>query len=219
LNIELYPSSSTDNLGTANKPFVANDVIGVSDGLAHPPSFLATGFLHTMGDIENLYSLSVSYGGHATVDGNVENVSSLLVNEQGVLKVNHDLVGVPQVIITFGSTLELGGTAGFVLNAISNFQFEIGPNTLILDHPAGNSLNNQISLNPNAIIELAHMHFDQASFIPNSPGSLTGKLQLTDHGRQVYQLTDVVENTASGTTFSVGLDKTTGNDFVSYHLT
>jgi hypothetical protein len=132
-------------------------VIGVADGLAHPPSLLVTGFLHTKGDIENLYSLSVSYGGHATVDGNVENVSSLLVNEQGVLKVNQDLVGVPQVIITTGSTLELGGTAGFVYNAISSFQFGIGPSTLILDRPTSGSFINQLSLSLNAIIELAHV--------------------------------------------------------------
>jgi hypothetical protein len=217
LNIELYVNS-TDDLGTAHQPFVANDLIGVAAGLSHPPSLLVTGFLHAHGDLENLSSLSVSYGGRASVDGNVENVPSLIVNEQGSLKVNQDLVDVPQVIITFGSTLELGGTAGFVSNAVSNFQFGIGPNTLILDHPMSGSFNNQISLNPDAIIELAHMHFDQASFIPNSPGSLTGKVQLTYHGKQVYQLADVVENTFSGTTFSVGRDTTTGNDFVSYHL-
>jgi hypothetical protein len=215
MNVELYVSS-TDNLGTSHKPFQTNDVIGVNAGLNHPIGFEVTGFLHA-NSIQNVTYLDVGLGGNLVVDDSIRNVQALDVYETGVVKVKGDLVNVPNATLSFGATLELGGNAGFVFGSITSFQFGIGPSTLILDNPTQGSFKNQIVLEQNSIVELGHMKFDKADFIPSVPGSQTGKVQLTEHGKPVYQLANVVENPFPGTFLSVGHDRATGNDFVSYH--
>lgn len=211
LNVHLDVSSTVD-LGTARKPFQTNDLIGVNDGLGQPPALTVSGFLYAH-SVQNLSYLGVGEsGGYAMIDGNVSSVGWIDVHEQGVLNVRGNMGSVGQVTVSTGATLELGGTAGS-----ATFGFGIGPSKLIIDHPGGKSFQNLISFDPNATLELGHMQFDAATFMPKSAGSFAGSLKLTEHGKQVYSLANVTQIPTPGFGFSVGHDKTTGFDFVSYH--
>lgn len=211
LNINL-DVTSTDDIGTAQKPLRTNDVIGVSNGLGQPPNLTVMGFLHAH-SIQNLAALGVGEtGGHATVDGNLKNVGWVNVYEQGNLNVKGDLVNVPQVTITTGSTMELGGSA-----AGTDFEFGIGPSKLILDHPGGKSFQNVIGFGPDSTLELGHMQFDGAAFALKTGSEFSGSLTLTNHGKAAYTLANVTETPRSGFGFTVGHDRATGMDTVSFH--
>ncbi len=211
LNI-LLDASSVDNLGTAQTPFVANDVIGASAGISYPGLFV-TGFLHA-DDLANLSDLQIPSSGGVIVSHDLINVQTVEVHDGGFLDVGRDLLNVGRFSISFGSTIEVGHIIGR-----TDISFGIGGGTLILDHPQRNLLNNSFALGAGGNIvniELGHTVFDAADFIPSVPGGLNGKIDLMDHGRLVYQLNHVSESTPAGI-LTVGMDKTTGYDFVSYH--
>lgn len=216
MNVEAYVSS-TDDLGTAHKPFQTNDIIGVAQGLNHPPTLTVTGFLHT-NEIQNLYRVSGS-GGQTTVSGNVQNVGFLNAYEQGVVDVKGNLVGVPQVSASTGGTIELGGHAGNIQGSATVLEFGYGGGKIILDNPGGKAFQNLIDFNPGATLELGHMQFDAAKFVPKAPGVFDGSLQLTEHGKLVYTLNNMAEISTPGYGFSVGRDAATGNDAVMYKAT
>lgn len=212
LNITL-DVASYDNLGTANKAFQTNDVVGVANGLGQLPSLTVSGFLHSH-SIQNLSALGVGEsGGHVTVDGNVKNVGWMNTYEQGNVNVKGNLVNVPQVTITTGSTMEVGGSA-----AGTDFEFGFGPSKLILDHPGGTILQDRIGFGPDSTLELGHMQFDAAKFT-NKPGGYgyQGFVQLIDNGKTVYTLANVTETPRPGFGFSVSHDTTTGMDAVTFH--
>jgi hypothetical protein len=213
LDIQLN-TSSTDDLGTSQNPFVANDVIGATTGMTYPGLF-TTGFLHA-NTIKDLGDLQIPSASGVTVRHDLVNVTDVEIHDGGVLDVGRNLVNVQDVAISFGSTMEVGDSIGK-----TSFAFGIGGGTLILDHPAGRALGNSLSLGlgqpgVDVNIELGHVAFDAADFIASVPGSLTGKVDLTEHGRLVYQLTNVKELAPAGV-FTVGVDKANGYDFVSYH--
>jgi hypothetical protein len=211
LNIRLDVSSS-DNLGTAANPFVANDVVGATTGLTHP-SLAVNGFLHT-NDIRNLSDINIDSDASITVRRSLVNVQSIEAHDGGSLSVGGNLINVKTGVISFGSTVQVGHGIGNTA-----FSFGIGGGDLILNDPQGHGLGNRLNVgdgNAPAVIELGRLKFNAADFIPNSPGSLTGKLDLTENGHTVYQLRDVQESTSGGM-FTVGLDSKTGYDFVSYH--
>jgi hypothetical protein len=69
--------------------------------------------------------------------------------------------------------------------------FGISGGTLILDRAPPKSLGSHIQFSLNTTtdkIELGHLDFDAADFIPSAAGSLSGKIELTEHGKPVYQL-------------------------------
>jgi hypothetical protein len=221
LNVQI-DTASTENLGTASSPFLTNDIIGASVGLTSP-SIDVTGFLHA-GDIGNLSFVGVegnaaltarnianvrdltTIGRKLNVSNDIINTQQFTATEESVDRIGGSLINVQKVGASFGATIEVGrslGTAQVTLGGI-------GSGTLILDHPESHHLTNAISfLGTNDTIELGNLVFDTASFLPNSPGATTGKLQLSEHGHPVYQLTDVTIP-ANGT-FSVGTDTTTGH--------
>lgn len=204
-------ASSTESLGTAQSPFVADDVIGAALGMTFPSLFM-TGFLHA-DNIANLSDLQMPSDSGVTVKHDLVNVQNVEVHDGGFLDVGHDLVNVQHVTISFGSSVEVGHNIGK-----SSFAFGIAGGSLILDHP-GHRLDNAfaLGLGGNAVnIELGRVRFDAADFVPNVPGSLTGKIDLTEHGRVVFQFDHVTETAPAGV-LTVGVDHTTGFDFVSYH--
>jgi hypothetical protein len=211
LNIQL-DASSTDNLGTALNPLVVNDVIGATIGMTHP-SLAMTGFLDAA-NIRNVSDIIIDSDGGVTVRHDLTNVKTVEAHDGGFLSVGENLVNVQAVTISFGSTVGVGSGIGNTA-----FSFGIGGGNLILDHPHVHSLGNLLNVGDGispAVIELGNRNFNAADFIPNSPGSRTGKLDLTENGRTVYKLSDVQEGAAGGT-FTVGIDSKTGYDYVSYH--
>jgi hypothetical protein len=211
LNIRL-DVSSTDNLGTAANPLVVNDVVGATTGLTHP-SLAMDGFLHA-NNIRNLSDIIIDSDAGLTVRHNLVNVQSIEAHDGGFLSVGDNLVNVKTVGISFGSTVGVGHGIGNTA-----FTFGIGGGNLILNNPHGHSLGNLLNVGDGlgpAVIELGRLSFNAADFIPNSPGSLNGRLDLTENGHSVYQLKDVQE-LASGGMFTVGIDSKTGYDYVSYH--
>jgi hypothetical protein len=204
-------TSSTENLGTAQTAFVADDVIGAATGMTFPSLFV-TGFLHA-DNLENLSDLQMPSSSGVTLKHNLVNVQTVEVHDGGFLDVGHDLVNVQHVTISFGSIVDIGHSIGK-----SSFAFGIGGGSLILDHPA-HRLNNAFSLGQGGsavTIELGHVRFDAADFVPSAPGSLSGKIDLTEHGRVVFQFSNVTEAAPAGV-LTVGVDHATGFDFVSYH--
>jgi hypothetical protein len=202
---------STESLGTAQNPFVTDDVIGAASGLTLPGLFV-TGFLHA-DNIANLSDLQMPSSSGVTIKHDLINVQNVEAHDGGFLDVGHDLVKVQHVSISFGSMIDVGHSIGK-----SSIVFGIGGGSLILDHP-GHRLDNAFSLGLGgspAIVELGRVRFDAADFVPNAPGSLTGKIDLTEHGRQVFQFDHVTESAPAGV-LTVGVDHTTGFDFVSYH--
>ena len=210
LNV-LLTSGSVENLGTPQSPFVTNDVIGVSVGLT-PPSLFLTGFL----DARNVVNISgadiPSSGGLHVSNDLIKSQFPLTVHDGGTLLVGNDLISVPQIGVSFGSTVEIGHGVDHTA-----FTFGIGGGTLILDRPPHGYLANMINLGREpTTIELGGLTFDQADFIPSVPGSLSGKIELLESGKQVYQLSHVNEFSPLGSV-SVGVDPTTEYDFVSTH--
>jgi hypothetical protein len=156
--------------------------------------------------------LHVPSSGGLTVSRDLAHIPFITVDDGGFIDVHHDLVNVKHAGIAFGSTIEVGHRLGE-----TSFVFGISGGNLILDHPSHGALGNPFALGFDAVkIELGHLDFDAAVFIPNASSGLTGKIDLTEHGKLVYQLTEVSKS-ASGGVFSVGVDKSTGYNYVSYH--
>jgi hypothetical protein len=211
LDIQLNANAFED-LGTEQHPFVAHNVVGATAGLTHPSLFMV-GFLHAH-DIKNLSDLQLPSGTGVTVDHDLVNVQTVEPHDGGFLDVNHDLVGVAHVNISFGSTVDVGHSVGK-----TSFVSGIGGGTLILDNPARHKLDNPIALGSGGSafnIELGHVTFDAADFIPAIPGGLSGEIDLTEHGRIVYRFTNVSETAPAGI-LTVGFDKTTSYDVLAYH--
>jgi hypothetical protein len=222
LHIKL-DAQSTEDLGSASAPFLTNDIIGASAGLT-PLTLNVAGFLHAR-DVKDLAALLTDGSGSITVR-NIENVNDLtMIGTHAVLNVEHNIVNVPQFTDTEESVTHVGGSlvnvqtfaASFggtmqVEHSVGTTQFTlggIGSGNLILDHPEHRHLTNPITLAGNGdTIELGGLVFDKADFLPNSPGSSSGTVQLSEQGRPVYQLTDVTLRDTG--TFSVGIDKSTG---------
>jgi hypothetical protein len=222
---------STEDLGNAQAPFFTDDVIGVAGKLGFP-SLDVTGFLHA-DTVRNLANIELEgsaagiiahqlknvafvavLGGAGTVDvsGNAE-THTLLVADEGSIHIHHNLIGGQSVQISFGGVVEVGHKFGN-----PDVTFGISGGTLILDHAPPKSLGSHIlfSLGTTDKIELGHLDFDAAAFIPSAVGSLSGKVQLTEHGKPVYQLSDVSFPVGAGRTFSVGTDPATGFHFIAH---
>jgi hypothetical protein len=58
--------------------------------------------------------------------------------------------------------------------------------------------------------------FDAAAFIPSAPGSLSGKVELTEDGKPVYLLSDVSFPAGASSALSVGTDPATGFHFIAH---
>jgi hypothetical protein len=226
----LLDTSSTEDIGSAQAPFLTNDVIGANIG-GTLPSLSVTGFLHahdvenlvgvfiegksglSAHDIKNVKSLTVLSGpGTLDVKHDLVNVQQLDVVEESVAHVGQDLVNVDSVSLSFGGKLEVGHSLGS-----SQVTFGAAGGTLILDKPPHGTLSNAIALTfAQEKIELGRLTFDKAAFVANASGSTDGKIQLTEHGRPVYQLADVTLPQGATHILSVGFDRSTGFDFIAH---
>jgi hypothetical protein len=220
---------SNEDLGTAQAPFLTNDIIGAAIGIS-PPTLDVAGFLHAR-EVKNLLQLTSDSGSLSARDiknvqfvsmigthtsmqikHDIVNVQQFTATEESVVHVDGDLVKVQQAGISFGATLEVGRDLGATKLTIGGLG-----GTLILDHPEHHRLTNAITLDGgNDRIELGRLRFDKADFLPNSPGSSSGRIQLTEHGRSVYEMTNVTLGAGPTSTFSVGFDKATGYHFVAF---
>jgi hypothetical protein len=54
-----------------------------------------------------------------------------------------------------------------------------------------------------------------AGCIPSAPSSLSGKVELTEHGNPVYQLSNVSFPVGASSALSVGTDPATGFHFIA----
>jgi hypothetical protein len=206
-------ASSEENLGTASSPFVVDNLVGVGPGLTHP-SLNVSGFLDAR-NIVNLSDLQVLPSGDVSTSGNLVFVQSVEAHDGGDMSVGGSLLNVGTMSISFGSTVEVGHSLGNTA-----FSFGIGGGTLFVDHPAPHAMGNKLALGPGngqPTIELAGLQFDQADFIPNAPGSSSGKIDLLNNGAQVYQLSNVTETGPAGI-LTTGVDAKTGHDFIAYHF-
>jgi hypothetical protein len=189
LHVQLDVGGSLEDLGTQTAPFVTNDVIGAGVGLGSPDLFV-DGFLQAQ-DVRNLILVQV--------DGFQEGAAGL--------DVRHDLTNVKALDVQSNSKVEIGHNFGS-----TSFSLEGGTNTLILDQTPKGSLDNSIIVLGTAIIELGHVKFDHADFIPPLPGSADGHIQLTNHGVPVYELDNVLGGALTAS-FG-GIDKVTHNDIL-----
>jgi len=224
-------ASSTDDLGTAQQPFLAGDVIGASSGVSFP-SLSVLGFLHAH-EIEHLSGLTLGGRSSLVMARDIVDVQRITVLAgPSTLNVSYDLVNVQQLAVTTVSTATIGHDLSHVGTVSLSFggQLEVGHHigatavgfgaaggTLILDRPEHGQLTNTVSFGQGGEkIELGKLAFDKADFIPAVPGSQSGRIQLTEHGRPVYELTSVTF--ANGTTpvLSVGRDQATGYHFVAH---
>ena len=205
LDIKVDVSSTEDirfpgGPGTAlDDPFIAKDVIGASVGLSPPPVlFIQNGSYLSVRDISNFTSIVVGIGGASSG-----------------LNVRHDLTNISNLIFAAGGDVEVGhdiGTTGFL------FESMMAPSTLILDKPPSGSLDNRVDFAAAlplsaAKVELGDLAFNGFSVSQNPNGSET--IKLTNHGRQVYALTDVTGG-ATVANLAVGVDRKTGNDFLEF---
>jgi len=222
----LLAVNSTDDLGTAGDPFVARDVIGASRGLT-PPALTVSGFLKT-NDVDHLNALFLNP--HASLStwlmAGVNNVSVLsdgsltvgvMVHTQSLAATEESkvLIGaavdVDRLSVSFGARLE-------VRSAIGDARLAIGAagGTIILDRPEHGALHNALSLAfGNDRLELGGLVFDEATFVPSASDPLSGKVQLSEGGHGVYQLSNVTLPTGTGP-FSVGIDSETGYHYVQF---
>jgi hypothetical protein len=205
-------TGGTADLGTAQKPFTTDDIIGASAG-STLPSLTVTGFIHAE-DIKNLATLNVG-----TPFG-----SDWQTAPGGTLRAER-LVNVKDVAISAlpsgPSTLEIEhgvGAATFNMASFGSYQSA----TLILDHPTPCHFANAIRFSAvGGRIELGDMQFSAARFVPDHPvpspnGAFNGggKVILSEHGQTVYQLDHVSGFPAQPV--SVGVDAKTGHDFVAF---
>jgi len=58
--------------------------------------------------------------------------------------------------------------------------------------------------------------FDAAAFIQSAPGSLSGKIELTEHGKPVYKLSDVSFPVGASSALSVVTDPAAGFHFIAH---
>jgi hypothetical protein len=195
----LAGTNGEDDLGTTLNPFHANDIIGAQVGVSYP-DLTVSGFL-IANNVNNLAAVAVSAGGSLDVRHNLENVNAVSISS------DRNQAG----------AVEIGGDAG-----ASAFHFDsFGElSTLILDKPAQSALANLITFSAaGGKMELGGLNFDHASYLPNFHGTADaealggGKIQLTDHGAPVYQLSNVFFGTP-GMGLSVGMDAKTGHDFI-----
>ncbi|MBV9249290.1 MAG: hypothetical protein JO227_08615, partial [Acetobacteraceae bacterium] len=165
------------------------------------PQMSISGFLY-MHDLENLFTLNVLPAPEFETSG-----------PPGHLYISHDLVNTQQATVIGNAVLGVGHNVG-----ATSFELLAGRgdlSTLILDKPPHDSLSNlvdfELSTSPAAArLELGGIAFDQAAY--TRAGS-TGSLQLMNHGRPVYQLTNV---SVFGGSFTTGFDPHTGYDYVLY---
>jgi hypothetical protein len=145
----------------------------------------------------------------------IQNVATVELAEGSVLDVRNDLDNVGTLSFFLSGTAEIGNNVGSTTIEFGGFRGP-GSATLILDHPAHDSLNNQVIVGGSAphvaTIELGSVVFDHADLIPPLPGSANEQVQLSNHGASVYTLTNVTG--ASSVSFG-GVDPTTGYDILS----
>lgn len=218
-------ANATEDLGTQQHPFQVGDIIGASAGLGLP-SLGVSGFLHAS-EISDLKSLFVDPNGSVSADAlskidtvdllsggsmNVDRVSN--VRQFSATELSTATIGsldnVGSVISSFGATVEIRGHLGQTALSMA-----IGGN-IIIDRPDSHAMWNQVSFAlGNVRLELGDMSFDSARFLPSASGALKGEVELSSHGRVVYELENVTINTSSGA-FSVGVDATTGHHYVQF---
>jgi hypothetical protein len=137
------------------------------------------------------------------------------VTEPSVLDVRHDLDNVGTLGFFLSGTAEIGNDIGSTTTIDFGGFRDQGSATLISDHPAHDSLNNQVIVGGGvphvANIELGGVVFDHEDLIPPLPGSTNEQVQLSNHGASVYTLTNVTG--ASSVSFG-GADPTTGYDIL-----
>jgi hypothetical protein len=215
--VELDANSFAD-LGTSlTAPFLTAVVFGVNDGAGLPSLHVGTGRYTSSGggflkaaDILNLSALDVGQFAHYS-------------DPKGAgLVVTGDLVNVAAISAGLGSMVHIGADIGVT-------DFTLKGSTLVFDHPGpGHLLVDPITVSPwdsafeppvqtTTSIELGHVVFDKADFIPSVPGSSSGQIQLTNHGALVYTLENVSgvlpASGGSGAYFG-GVDPTTGYDIL-----
>jgi hypothetical protein len=96
-------ASSTDDLGTAQQPFLAGDVIGAGSGVSFP-SLSVLGFLHAH-EIEHLSGLTLGGRSSVVMARDIVDVQRITVlSGPSTLNVSHDLVNVQQLTVTEVST-------------------------------------------------------------------------------------------------------------------
>lgn len=214
LDIQLN-QASTDDLGTAQTPFVARDVIGAAIGVTHP-SLSVTGFLHAL-DIENLSALDITSNNNVTVGASLINIPNVDVENGSVLNVGLGLTNVKHVTMGSGGKVDVHhGVVG------TTFSFGAGGGTLILDNPPGTNLADTIALgivtvgSPD-IVELGHLNFTGAKFVPSVANPSVGGIDFTVSGKTgpttVYRL----DHVTGVVPFTIGVDPATGYHFISFH--
>jgi hypothetical protein len=217
LIVELGVNSFADVGTSLTAPFLTAIVFGVNDGAGLPSLVVGTGEFTPLGggflkadDILNLSSLDVGLFNHYS-------------DPTGAgLVVTGDLVNVAAISAGLGSMVHIGGDIGVT-------DFTLKGSTLIIDHPEpGQFLFDQITVSrwdylggppvqTTTSIELGHVVFDQADFIPSVPGSSTGQIQLTNHGALVYMLDNVsgvVSASGGSGAYFGGVDPATGYDIL-----
>jgi hypothetical protein len=193
LDVQL-DASSYANVGSQSSPFQTNDIIGASEGLflgIGGPSPSIPGFLQAH---------------------DIQNVANVVLAGNAGLDVRNDLDNVGTLRFFEGGTAEIGNNIGS-----TTIEFQQFAGTLILDHPAQGSLDNQVLSDTLSTvvthnIELGGIIFDHADLIPPLPGSTNGQVQLSNHGASVYTLTNV---TGISSASFAGVDPTTGYDILS----
>jgi hypothetical protein len=131
----------------------------------------------------------------------------------GATGIHHNLIGGLSVVISFGGVVEVGQKFGN-----PDVTFGISGGTLILDRAPPKSLGSHILFSPLGTdkIELGHLDFDAAAFIPSAPSLLSGKVELTENGKPVYQLSDVSFPVGASSALSVGTDPATDFHFIAH---
>jgi hypothetical protein len=213
--LDVVSKTPGDSLGTAAQPFVTHDV--------------------TQNQVSQLF---VFTGGLTTHNFNG---GVVWMTDHGYMDVQHDLTAVVFVLTDAGYLRvghDINSTISFIGYGARGAHENATDAALVVDHPPNHQLTSEIAFPTGAPtsfhpaeypfglkIELAHMNFDRADFIPNSGTATNGfgdsfTLRLSEAGKAVYDLTDVrVPVDGHQGTLSVGHDATTGYDFVAYTKT
>jgi hypothetical protein len=199
-------SVSRMDLGTAQDVFVAADVLSAGVGFNE---LIVQGFLR----VQDIDVQRTIVSGNLLITRSTGSTPFDVVGT-GTLEIKHD-IGQSTLGFHGVGPREFGNDA-----------------TIILDEPPKSSFNNSVYFSGNLVgpspvlsqkIELGGLRFDHADFVPNpstpNPGTSDqeGRLELTNHGRLVYEMTNVFSQT--GGTFSVGSDSKTCYDYVAWSHT
>jgi hypothetical protein len=192
----LVDGSSLEDLGTAQNPFVAQDVI--STNLSHP-LLAVDGFL----SVRDAIGVSLEVLGGLHVSRALIDPTYIGIGGKGTVEIGQGIIGPTTIDFTRGVEFPGASDGTLILDKAPRGSFD---DLVRMGGGLGSPLHDKV--------ELGGVSFDHADVIPNPSGDFT--LRLTNHGAPVYQLTHVG---LGGGTVSVGVDPKTGYDFVSYSQT